>query len=130
MYPGIKEYMNQIKQKLESNGHVKTLFGRKINIKDYNSKNPMIRNYAERQAINAPIQGTAADIIKRAMIKLYKIKNKDEFSKTEMLLQVHDELIFETSEHNIEKIKTIIVDVMMNAQAINKSRYTACCFCR
>ena len=58
----------------------------------------MIRNYAERQAINAPIQGTAADIIKRAMIKLYKIKNKDEFSKTEMLLQVHDELVFETSE--------------------------------
>ena len=115
MYPGIKEYMKQIKEKLERNGHVKTLFGRKINIKDYNSKNPMIKNYAERQAINAPIQGTAADIIKRAMIKLYKIKNKDEFSKTEMLLQVHDELIFETSETNIEKIKTIIVDVMMNA---------------
>ena len=85
--------------------------GRKINIKDYNSKNPMIRNYAERQAINAPIQGTAADIIKRAMIKLYKIKHQDVFSKTAMLLQVHDELVFETAENNIENIKAIIVDI-------------------
>ena len=76
MYPGIKEYMEVTKDFLQKNGYVKTLLGRKINIKDYNSKNPMIRNYAERQAINAPIQGTAADIIKRAMIKLYKIKHQ------------------------------------------------------
>ena len=81
----------------------------------------MIRNYAERQAINAPIQGTAADIIKRAMIKLYKIKHQNVFSKTAMLLQVHDELVFETAENNIEKIKAIIVDIMMNAhKPINK----------
>ena len=115
MYPGIKEYMEVTKDDLKKYGYVKTLLGRKINIKDYNSKNPMIRNYAERQAINAPIQGTAADIIKRAMIKLYKIKHQDVFSKTAMLLQVHDELVFETAENNIENIKAIIVDIMMNA---------------
>ena len=75
----------------------------------------MLRNYAERQAINAPIQGTAADIIKRAMIKINKIKNTANFSKTRLLLQVHDELVFETAENNPNKIKTIILDIMMNA---------------
>ena len=131
MYPGIKEYMENVKLNLEKNGYVKTLLGRKINIKDYNSKNPMIRNYAERQAINAPIQGTAADIIKRAMIKLYKIKHKDVFSKTEMLLQVHDELIFETAENNIENIKAIIVNIMMNAhKPLIKLDIPLASFCR
>ena len=115
MYPGIKEYMKKIKDTLHKDGYVKTLLGRKINIKDYNSKNPMIRNYAERQAINAPIQGTAADIIKRAMIKINNIKHKSELSKTNMLLQVHDELVFETSETDMKKIKKIITDIMMNA---------------
>ncbi len=115
MYPGIKEYMKKIKDTLHKDGYVKTLLGRKINIKDYNSKNPMIRNYAERQAINAPIQGTAADIIKRAMIKINNIKHKSEFSKTDMLLQVHDELVFETSETDMKKIKKIITNIMMNA---------------
>ena len=105
MYPGIKEYMKNIKDALQKNGYVKTLLGRKINIKDYNSKNPMLRNYAERQAINAPIQGTAADIIKRAMIKIYQQKHKSELSKTAMLLQVHDELVFETADSDIKKVK-------------------------
>ncbi len=115
MYPGIREYMEKVKTNLEKNGFVKTLFGRKINIKDYNSKNPMLRNYAQRQAINAPIQGTAADIIKRAMIKIYGLKNKHEFLKTKLLLQVHDELVFETSETNLETIKKSIVKIMMYA---------------
>ena len=60
MYPGIREYMEKVKTNLEKNGFVQTLFGRKINIKDYNSKNPMLRNYAQRQAINAPIQGNCS----------------------------------------------------------------------
>ena len=115
MYPGIKEYMDSVKLDLEKNGYVKTLFGRKINIKDFNSKNPMLRNYAQRQAINAPIQGTAADIIKRAMIKLHKQKNKVEFSNTKLLLQVHDELIFETSESKLENIKYLISNIMITA---------------
>ena len=115
MYPGIQEYMENIKAYLDKNSYVKTLFGRKINIKDHNNKNPMIRNYAQRQAINAPIQGTAADIIKRAMIKLYDSKNRNEFLRTELLLQVHDELVFETSEKDLEDIKKLILKIMMEA---------------
>ena len=68
-YPGIQDYMQDMKEFLANHGYVQTLFGRRININGYNNKNPMISNYADRQAINAPIQGTAADIIKRAMIK-------------------------------------------------------------
>ena len=115
MYPGIKEYMEAMKERLTENGYVNTLFGRKINIKDYNNKNPMVRNYAQRQAINAPIQGTAADIIKRAMIKLYKIKSDPIFKNTSLLLQVHDELIFESAETNINALKNKITDIMMHA---------------
>ena len=99
------------------NGYVKTLFGRKVNIKDYNSKNLMIRNYAQRQAINAPIQGTAADVIKRAMIKIYSFRSKNEFTNTKLLLQVHDELVFETSETNLEIIKNLIVKIMISAHS-------------
>ena len=115
MYPGIKEYMEEVKINLEKNGYVTTLFGRKVNIKDYNSKNAMVRNYAQRQAINAPIQGSAADVIKRAMIKLYSFRSKNEFNKTKLLLQVHDELVFETSETDLEIIKNLIVKIMINA---------------
>ena len=115
MYPGIKEYMEAMKERLTENGYVNTLFGRKINIKDYNNKNPMVRNYAQRQAINAPIQGTAADIIKRAMIKLYKIKSDPIFKNSSLLLQVHDELIFESAETNINALKNKITDIMMHA---------------
>ncbi len=94
-YPGIQLYMDKMKSYVSEHGYVKTLFGRKININGYKDKNPMVRNYAHRQAINAPIQGSAADIIKRAMIK-YKNMSKDiEFKNTKILLQVHDELIFE-----------------------------------
>ena len=116
MYPGIREYMEAVKLSLEKKGFVETLFGRKVHIKDYNNKNPMIRNYAQRQAINAPIQGTAADIIKRAMIKLYKQKDKNELVKTKLLLQVHDELVFETSEKDLDKTSNMIIKTMMYAQ--------------
>ena len=115
MYPGILEYMEEIKIKLEKSGFVKTLFGRRINIRDYNSKNPMVRNYAQRQAINAPIQGTAADIIKLAMIKVSRFRNSNELLKTKLLLQVHDELVFESSEKKLDNIKNFIIKIMMNA---------------
>ena len=115
MYPGIKEYMEKVKENLGKSGYVKTLFGRKINIKDYNSKNPMIRNYALRQAINAPIQGTAADIIKRAMVKLYRHEDRNKLYKTKLLLQVHDELIFETTEKNVDETRNFIINTMMYA---------------
>ena len=116
MYPGIREYMEDVKLNLEKKGFVETLFGRKVHIKDYNNKNPMIRNYAQRQAINAPIQGTAADIIKRAMIKLYKQKDRNELVKTKLVLQVHDELVFETSEKDLDKTNNMIIKTMMHAQ--------------
>ena len=115
MYPGIKEYMEKVKENLGKSGYVKTLFGRKINIKEYNSKNPMIRNYALRQAINAPIQGTAADIIKRAMVKLYRHEDRSKLYKTKLLLQVHDELIFETTEKNVDETRNFIINIMMYA---------------
>lgn len=94
-YPGIQKYMDKMKSYVFEKGYVNTLFGRRININGYKDKNPMVRNYAHRQAINAPIQGTAADMIKRAMIKYYKASKGKEFENTNLVLQVHDELIFE-----------------------------------
>ncbi len=115
-YPGIQLYMEKMKAYVSDNGYVKTLFGRKINISGYKDKNPMVRNYAHRQAINAPIQGAAADIIKRAMIKYYKISKEKEFENTRLLLQVHDELIFEIkNDSNYPKAINKITNLMSNA---------------
>ena len=114
-YPGIKEYMEEMKIFLEKNGYVETLFGRRINLKEYNSKNPMIRGYALRQAINAPIQGTAADIIKRAMIKYFRKKDSSIFNSTKLLLQVHDELVFEIGDKELFGAIKSIKDIMINA---------------
>ena len=90
--------MEEIKSNLEENGFVETLFNRRIYINDSNSKNQRIKGFAERQAINAPIQGSAADIIKLAMVKIYKnlFEYKNDVS---MLMQVHDELVFEIREN-------------------------------
>ena len=108
--------MNEIKIFLEQYGYVKTLFGRKININGYKDKNPMIRNYANRQAVNAPIQGTAADIIKLAMIKYNNKKNEEIFENTKLLLQVHDELVFEIKDdNNLTHVIDSIKEVMINA---------------
>ena len=114
-YPGIKEYMEETKIFLSKNGYVKTLFGRKINIKNFQDKNPMIRNYALRQAINAPIQGTAADIIKRAMNKFMKKSNHNLLAKVKLILQVHDELVFEMPNNTTSKAEQEILDIMTNA---------------
>ena len=114
-YPGIKKYMENMKEFLNNNGYVETLFGRRINITNYKDRNPMIRGYAQRQAINAPIQGTAADIIKRAMIKYYENKNKDILKDTKLLLQVHDELVFEIRKSNIDIAKKYISSLMTKA---------------
>ena len=114
-YPGIKEYMEKMRDFLDKNGYVETLFGRRINLKEYQNKNPMIRNYAFRQAINAPIQGTAADIIKRAMIKYYNLRENKIFKNTRLLLQVHDELVFEVGKENLNEIINEITNIMENA---------------
>ena len=112
-FPKIRDYMEQIKSNLDSDGYVETLFNRRVYINDSNSKNQKLRGFAERQAINAPIQGTAADIIKLAMIKIHKqLLNKKEIS---MLMQVHDELVFEIREKNIEEFTNVILPIMETA---------------
>ena len=96
-------------------GYVETLFGRRIHLGGINDKNPMRRGYAERQAINAPIQGTAADIIKRAMIRIPGALAEAGLDDVIMLLQVHDELIFEAPEAKAEKAIPVIRGVMEGA---------------
>lgn len=113
-FPGIKSYMDDMKSFAQSNGFVRTIFGRKLHLQDINAKNHGVRSFAERQAINAPIQGTAADIIKRAMIRLPQALQKENL-KTAMLLQVHDELVFEAPEQESETAMGVIKSVMENA---------------
>jgi DNA polymerase-1 len=116
-YPKIKKYMDDQIQFAKTNLYVETIFGRRCNINSINDKNFSIRGFAERQAINAPIQGTAADIIKLAMIELNKLISADDLD-AKILLQVHDELIFEIDEVNkeisIDKIKNVMQNVHLN----------------
>ncbi|CAL1521129.1 DNA polymerase I [Chitinophaga sp. MM2321] len=113
-YPSIKQYMeNQIKF-AQVNGYVQTILGRKRWLKDINSSNAVVRGYAERNAINMPIQGTAADMIKLAMIAVHK-EFKQRNLRSRMLLQVHDELVFDAHRSELEIIKPLIIDCMRNA---------------
>ncbi|MFH2048716.1 MAG: DNA polymerase I [bacterium] len=111
-YPGIKEYMDKTKQDARIKGYVTTMFGRRRNLPDLKSKNYNVRMFAERVAINTPIQGTAADMIKMAMIIIHKeLLNK----KSKMLLQVHDELVFDIHKDETEEIKSIVKNGMEKA---------------
>lgn len=113
-FPNIQQYMdNQIKF-AKKHGYVETLLGRKRWLKDINSANFTVRGYAERNAINMPIQGTAADMIKLAMIKIYK-EFKQRNLKSKMILQVHDELVFDAYKDEVELIKPIIISCMESA---------------
>ena len=98
-YPGVQQFMNDIREKAKAQGYVETLFGRRLYLPDINSSNAIRRKGAERVAINAPMQGTAADIIKRAMIKLDEVIRHD--SDIEMIMQVHDELVFEVRSEKV-----------------------------
>ena len=113
-YPGVKRYMEQSIEKGRKDGYVTTMFGRKRYLRDIQSRNSLLRSNAERNAINAPIQGTAADIIKIAMIRIHN-RLKDSNLKASMILQVHDELIFEVAEPDREKLRDIVVREMENA---------------
>ena len=113
-YPSIRGYMDETKKFANENGFVKTLLGRKCLVEEINSKNAATRSFMERAAINAPIQGSAADIIKRAMIILGNHKKLAKL-ETKMLLQVHDELIFETKKENCEESMRIIKKEMESA---------------
>jgi DNA polymerase-1 len=115
-YPGIRAYMDKSKETARKHGYVTTLFGRRVHVKTIADKNPAMRSFAERQAINAPIQGTAADIIKRAMIRVPPALAQAGL-KARMLLQVHDELLFEVPEPEIEATKSLVRKVMEGAAA-------------
>jgi DNA polymerase I len=113
-FPGIRDYMEEMKAQARRQGFVKTLFGRKVHYPEINTKNPSLRGNFERAAINAPIQGSAADIIRRAMIRMSEALDEAGLS-ARMLLQVHDELVFEAPEEEIDKTMEVAVAVMERA---------------
>lgn len=113
-YPGIRDYIESQKELARKEGFVETMFGRRRYLKDINSRNAVVRSHAERNAVNAPIQGTAADIIKLAMIKIHKELEQSEL-KTKMLLQVHDELVFDVPKEELDLVKPIIQKAMETA---------------
>ncbi|MCQ2446401.1 MAG: DNA polymerase, partial [Clostridia bacterium] len=113
-YPGVRQYMKEIVEKAREDGYVETLFGRRRYIPDIKAKNFNLRSAAERIALNAPIQGTAADVIKLAMVKLHE-RLEHEFPGAKLILQIHDELIVETPEEMAEEVKKAVVDVMESA---------------
>jgi DNA polymerase-1 len=113
-YPGLTEYMEKTVAFGRAQGYVETLWGRRCYIPNLQSKNPVLRSGAERQAINAPLQGSNADIIKKAMIQIEDMLREKGF-KTKMLLQVHDELIFEVPLEEVEKVTPLIKSLMENA---------------
>ena len=112
-YPGVRKYMKEIVEKAGENGYVETLFGRRRYIPDIKAKNFNLRSAAERVALNAPIQGTAADVIKLAMVRLHE-KLEKEYPGARLILQIHDELIVETPEELAEDVKNAVVEVMEN----------------
>jgi DNA polymerase-1 len=117
-YPCVKVYMDESIVKAREKGYVTTMFGRKRYLRDINSRNQVVRGNAERNAINAPIQGSAADIIKIAMIRIHDRLIAEKL-KSIMILQVHDELIFETLESELEQVRELVVFEMANAAKLD-----------
>ncbi len=117
-YPGIREYMNDVIAKAHKLGYVKTIMNRKRTIEELHNKNYMIRSQGERMALNTPVQGSAADILKKAMIEIYKTFNEKGL-KSKMLLQVHDELVFDVAEDEGDTVKEIVRDIMENTYKLD-----------
>ena len=117
-YPKVKEYMDRVIQEAKQKGYVETILHRKRMLPDINSGNSIVRGYAERNAINAPIQGSAADIIKIAMIRIYK-RFTEENLKSKMILQVHDELNFNVYPDEKERVAQIVIEEMQNAYPLS-----------
>ena len=113
-FPEIKDYMNETIKTCRQKGFVNNIFGRRIHLKNINDRNFNIRSFQERAAINAPIQGSAADIIRLAMIKINSIINEDKNFKAKMLLQIHDELIFECLQQDEQYVKKLIKELMVS----------------
>lgn len=114
MYPGVKEYMDNIKKEAYENYYVKTIFGRIRYLDELKNTNYMIRSMGERMALNTPIQGSSADIIKKAMIDVYKYFKENKLKST-MILQIHDELVFNVVKEEKEKVREIVTELMENA---------------
>lgn len=117
-YPSIKGFMDETIAFCEANGYVKTLFNRRRYIKEISDHNFMMREFGKRAAMNAPIQGSAADLIKLAMIHIYETMEK-EHVRSRMILQIHDELIFDVWEDELEKMKTIVEDGMQHVMKLS-----------
>jgi len=113
-HPGVREYIESTKQQARENGYVKTLLERRRSIGEINSSNRQVREAAERMAINMPVQGTSADIIKVAMINLHREIEKRQL-KSKMLLQVHDELVFEVPQEELEEMQKLVPELMSGA---------------
>lgn len=114
MYPGVKEYMDNIKKEAYEKYYVKTMFGRIRYLDELRNTNYMIRSMGERMALNTPIQGSSADIIKKAMIDVYKYFKENKLKST-MILQIHDELVFNVVKEEKEKVREIVTELMENA---------------
>ena len=117
-FPGIKKYMKKVVNDARLNGYVKTIMNRKRTIDELNNKNYMIRQSGERMAMNTPIQGTSADIIKKAMIDLYNEINKRNL-KSKIILQIHDELIFDIVNNEKEEMEKIVKEIMVNCYKLD-----------
>ncbi len=118
-YPGVKTYMDNIRQRAAEQGYVETVFGRRLYLPEINASNGMRRQAAERTAINAPMQGTAADIIKTAMIAVDDWLNTDSSVDAKMIMQVHDELVLEVKEKDIEVVSERLAKLMSNAVSLS-----------
>jgi DNA polymerase-1 len=116
-YPGVRDYMESTRESARDKGYVETLFGRRLNLPDINSKNAAVRQYAERTAINAPMQGTAADLIKLAMLAIDQWI-VDTGSSNKIIMQVHDELVFEVKQSNVEEMSRKADELMCNVATL------------
>ena len=117
-YPGVKQYMDDIRTKASEKGYVETVFGRRLYLPEINARNAQRRQYAERSAINAPMQGTAADIIKRAMIAVHAWL-QDKQPGARMIMQVHDELVFEVQDSKVDTVTAKVTELMNGAAELD-----------
>ncbi|MEQ1630324.1 MAG: DNA polymerase, partial [Gallionella sp.] len=116
-YPGVKDYMERTREQAKQQGYVETVFGRRLWLPEINASNGMKRQGAERAAINAPMQGTAADLIKLAMIAVQSWLEKEQLA-TRLIMQVHDELILEVPDAELEKVKAHLPRLMCDVAAL------------